>query len=90
MQQRVRSSPTPERHYQCIRDKLGVHFRLYRPADDAAKEEFDDGRNVKPALGCPDIFEVGNPFAVWLIRRQRPVEHVLSDGRSRVLAFVFR
>ena len=55
----------------------------YRP------ERIDDGRNVEPALGRPDVREVGDPFAVRLIRNELPIEDIGRHDR-RTFALVLR
>jgi hypothetical protein len=63
MQQRIRFATTPDRHHQCVGDKLRGHCSAHRPADDAAREQVDHRRDIEPAFGRPDISEVGHPFA---------------------------
>jgi hypothetical protein len=45
-----------------------------------AGEEIDDGRHIEPALRCPHIREVSDPFAVGSGRFEAAIEHVRSDG----------
>jgi putative transposase len=45
-------------------------LRLHRPADEAAREQVDYGRNVEPAFGRPDVGEVGNPLLVRPLRSE--------------------
>ncbi len=84
MQQRSWLPAPPDGHHQRIRDQLRRLFRLHRPADDKAREEIRQkiisGRNVEPSFGRPDIGEVGDPFAVRLIGRKLPVEHILRES----------
>ena len=87
MQKGVGLASPPDRHQQRVRDKLRRHLRFHRPADNAAREEIDDGSHVEPALGRPDIDEVGDPFAVGLIGRELPVEHVRRDGSLNCTLF---
>ncbi len=44
------------------------------------REKIDDGSYIQPALRCPDIGEVSDPFAVWCGRFEAAVEHVWRDG----------
>ena len=44
----------------------------------------------EPTLGSPDIGEVGNPFAVGLVRRELAIEHIRRDRRGRAFVVVFR
>ena len=88
MQQRIRATAPPDRHHQRIRDELRIHLGFHRPADDAARKQVDYGGDVEPALGCPDIGEVGDPFTVGLVRRKLAIEHIRRDRRSRTFAIV--
>jgi hypothetical protein len=47
--------PSPDRHHQSVGDQLRRHGCTHRPADHAPREQIDDRRYIKPALGCPDI-----------------------------------
>jgi hypothetical protein len=64
MQQGVGPSAPPDRHHERIRDELGGHLGLHRPADDSSRKEVDHGRDIEPALGRPDIREVRDPSLV--------------------------
>ena len=46
MQQRIRLAPPPDRHHQSVGDELRRHPGAHRPADDAAREQIDDGSHV--------------------------------------------
>ena len=79
MQQRVGLTlcarlPSPTR-----RSRTGCHLSTHRPADRAPGEQVDDGGH-SDTLRCPDICEVGNPFAVGSGRFEAAVEYVGSDG----------
>lgn len=65
----------PDRQDEGVGDKLRRHLRLRRPADDAPGEQVDDGRNVGPTFGGPDISEVGDPLLV----RGRGLEGAVED-----------
>src|SRR5947209_1287811 len=80
MQQRIRFTPTPDRHHQSIGNELCRHRCAHRPADDTSGEEIDDGRDIEPALSSPDIGEVRNPFAVWSRCFKAAIENVGSNG----------
>src|SRR6185503_19381370 len=47
----VRLAAPPDRHDQRVGNELSRHAGAHRPADDAAREEVDDGGHVEPALG---------------------------------------
>ena len=69
VQQGIGLATPPDRHDERIRDELRGHLRLHRPADNAAREQVDHCRNVKPAFGRPDVGEVGDPLAVRTLRQ---------------------
>jgi hypothetical protein len=71
-----------DRHDQCVEDKLRCHGVTHRPADDAPREQVDDGSDVQPALGGPDIGEVGDPHLVRRVGGELAIEHVAGDDRS--------
>ena len=79
MQQRVRFAPSPDRHHQGVGDELCCHRSAHRPADHAPREQIDHGSHIEPALRCPDIGEVSDPFAVGSGGFEAAVEHVGSD-----------
>src|SRR3954452_777034 len=61
------------------------------PTADPAKppgEEIDDSSHIEPALGGPDVVEVGNPFAIWCMRFEAAIEHIRSDGADLPLTQV--
>jgi hypothetical protein len=80
MQQSVRFAPSPDCHHQGVGDELGRHRCAHRPANHTAGELIDDGSHIEPALRCPHIGEVSDPFAVGSGRFEAPIEHVGSDG----------
>ena len=82
MQQRIGFAPSPDRHHECIGDELCGHARAHRPADHAAREQVDDGRDIEPAFRRPHVGEVGNPFAIGGRRLEAAIEHVRSDGAA--------
>src|SRR6266851_5042803 len=90
MQQRVRFAPSPDRHDQGIGDELGGHRCVHRPANYPAGEQIDDGSYIEPALRCPHIREVSDPFAVGSGRIEAAVEHVGSDGGDLPLTQIRR
>jgi len=49
----ARAAPAPNRHNKRVGDKLSGHAGTHRPADDAAREQVDDGSNIEPAFGGP-------------------------------------
>jgi hypothetical protein len=88
----------PQTHRSCLKTKggsgtaltLGGHRSAHRPADHAPGEEIDDGRQLEPAFGCPDVGEVSDPFAVWSRRLERAVEHIRSDCGHLPLGWIGR
>ena len=67
-----------------------VISRLHRPADNAAREQVDDCRNVKPAFGRPDVGEVSDPLLVRTLcmNRTGSIEHVRRDSSDRSLTVI--
>ena len=61
-------APSPQRHRQSVRDKIGCHRRPHRPAHNLAREEIKHDGDEEPAFRRPDVREVGGPTAV---RRRR-------------------
>src|SRR5712672_3969234 len=90
MQQRVRFAPSPDRHHQGVSDELGRHRGIHRPANHTAGEEINDGGHIEPALRCPHIREVSDPFAVGSGRFEAAVEHIGSDGGDLPLTQIGR
>jgi hypothetical protein len=80
MQQRIGLAASPDRHHESIRDELCGHRCAHRPADDTSGEQIDDGRDIEPALGSPDIGEVRDPFAIGSRCFEAAIENVGSDG----------
>ena len=80
MQQSIRFAPSPDCHHQGVGDELGRHRGVHRPANHTAGEEIDDGSHIEPALRCPHIGEVSDPFAVGSGRFEAAIEHVGSDA----------
>jgi Transposase DDE domain group 1 len=64
MQQSVGLTSTPDGHHKSIGDELRCHRCVHRPTDHTPREQIDDGSDIEPAFHCPDIGEVGNPFAI--------------------------
>ena len=85
MQQGIRLAPAPDRHDERICHELSRHTGLHRPAYDAAREQIYDGSDVEPALGGPDISEVGDPFPARDIGREPPVQKIGRGGRPLTL-----
>ena len=88
MQKGVRLASAPDGHDERVGDELGVHLRLHRPADNTPREKVDNRSHVEPAFSCPDIGEVGNPFAVGLVRRELAIEHIWRDRGGEPKAVV--
>ena len=51
----------PDGHQQSLQSELRRHARLCRPADDTAREQFDDEALVQPAFMGLDLSDVGHP-----------------------------
>ena len=83
MQQSIRLAASPDRHDERVGDQLRRHAGAHRPADDAPREEVDDGRHIEPALGRPDVGEVGDPLLVRPLRRELAIEKVRRQGGQR-------
>ena len=62
MQQRIRLTPPPDCHQQCVGDQLGRHRRAHRPAHHTSREEINDRRHIEPPFRPPDIRKVSNPL----------------------------
>jgi hypothetical protein len=80
----------PDRHDARIGDVLRRHGGTHRPADDPTREQVEDRRDVQPALGCPDVGEVGRPFAVRCWAFELPLQHVRRNRVGRAHASVDR
>ena len=89
MEQRTGLSPPPDRHHQGIGDKLGGHRGAHRSADHPPGEQVLDRRHIEPALRCPDLAEVGDPFAARSRGLKAAVQHVGGDGRTLAFSNVF-
>ena len=76
--------------HQRVGDELRGHRRAHRPADDAAREQVDDRRNVEPAFRRPDVGEVCDPSTVGRGSSEGAIEHVRSDGGGLPLTDVRR
>src|SRR3981081_98061 len=67
-----------------------VHASAHRPADHPAREQIDHGRYVEPALGRPDVGEIGDPLLVRPLGRELPVQKIRRYGRDLAITFVLR
>jgi len=81
MQQRVSLAPSPDGHHQGVHDQRGIPLGLHRPAHDPTGKQIQHDRHIQPALGSPDVGEVGQPLVVRVIRFEIPVEDVVGDHR---------
>jgi hypothetical protein len=90
MQQCVRFAASPDRHDESVGDELRCHRGAHRPADDATREQIDDGSHIQPTFRGPDIREVSDPFAVRSGCFKGAVEHVRSDGARLPLTQIGR
>jgi hypothetical protein len=50
-----------------------------RPADDAARMQIQDHRQIQPALSGPDVADIASPFLVRLGRTEIPIQQVWRD-----------
>ena len=66
----------PERdgHLQRPDREVTLHAVTHSPADDASGIQIQDHGKIQPALARPDIADVTDPFLVWLIRREVPIQ----------------
>jgi hypothetical protein len=55
-----------------------------------AREQVIYGRHIEPALGGPDVGEVGDPLLIRSFRFELPVQNVQWHGRDLAIAFVLR
>ena len=81
-EQGVRLAAAPDGHHQGVHDQRGIPIGLHRPANHTAREQVQHNRHIQPALGGPDVGEVGQPLLVRMIRFEIPVEDVVGDDRS--------
>jgi hypothetical protein len=53
----------------------------------AKAAQIDDGGHIEPALRCPHIGEVSDPFVIGSGRFEAAVEHIGSDGGDLPLEY---
>lgn len=53
-----------QRHLQCAQDEFLVRTRAHSPADDPARIQVEQDRQVKESLSCPNEGTVAHPDAV--------------------------
>jgi hypothetical protein len=90
MHQSLRLASSPDGHQKGVRNQLRCHAGAHRPADHPAREQVDDGRHVEPALGGPDVGEVGDPLLVRPLGLELPVQKVCRHVRNLAIALVLR
>ena len=94
MEHRLGLATPPDRHDQRVGHQLRGHAAAHRPADDTAREQVDHHGDIEPALGRPDIGEIGHHF--WFCRvtancgRELPIEDVGRHRSWMPLAMVLR
>jgi hypothetical protein len=59
---------------------MRCHLCAHRPADHTSREQIDDDSHIEPSLRCPNVSEVGNPFAIRSGRVEASIEHVGAVG----------
>ena len=77
---------TPNRRRQRLKNQVGLHVPLRSPADNLAREQVQNDRQVKPALVSPDIGDIGDPMRVRRRHRELPVEPVWRHRRRKPAA----
>src|SRR6478735_7687082 len=90
MHQGIRLAAPPDGHQKGVRNQLGRHAGAHRPADHPSREQVDHGRHVEPALGGPDVGEVGDPLLVRPLGHKLTVQKVRRHVRYLAIAFVLR
>ena len=90
MHQSIRLASPPDGHHEGVRNQLRCHAGAHRPANHPAREQVDDSRHVEPALGGPDVGEVGDPLLVRPLGCKLPVQKVRRHVRNLAIAFVLR
>lgn len=65
--------------------ELGRHGGAHRPAYHPAREQVDDGCEIKPAFGSPDIGKVRHPLLVGPVGGELTVQDIAGDDRSFAL-----
>ncbi len=58
---------------------------MHRPAHDAPGVKIHRHGRIQPALGRPDVGEVGHPFLVWRISPELAIQHVVGNGAAHTL-----
>jgi hypothetical protein len=89
MEHRQRLAAPPDRHDQRVGHELRRHGAAHGPADNAARKQVDDHRDIEPTLGRPDIGEIGHPFLVLSGGCELPIEDVGRHRPWMPLAMVF-
>jgi hypothetical protein len=87
-EQRVRPAAPPDGHQKSIRYQLCRHGRTHRPAHHAAREQIDHRCHIEPALGRPEVGEVGDPLLVRTLGGELPVQQVRRHGLELPIAAV--
>ena len=81
----VGGTAVPYCHLQRVGDEFGAHVVAERPADDLARRQIDDRRQVRPPLPGRDVGDVADVTAVDLgAGTKRTPDQVEGRGRGRV------
>jgi hypothetical protein len=82
MQQSRGRSAAPQRHAEGVERQLSRDARAHRPADDAARAQVEDHRQVEPAFPGRNVRDVGHPHRIAGGRRELARQHVGRDGEG--------
>ena len=85
MQECGARTAAPDSHRERVGDELGCHRRMHRPADSTSGIQIEHHRHVEPALMCPDVSKVSDPFLIRRGRRELPIQHIRRECMERPL-----
>lgn len=74
----------PDRHLDRIEDKFGAQMRRDLPTDDDPRVHVENERDVRPALPCRHIRDVGDPQFVGPFGDETPVDQARRTRCRRV------
>lgn len=81
----LEAATTRDRHDQRVGHQLRCHAVAHRQAGDTTREQVGHHRDIEPALGRPDVGEIGHPFLVSPNGRELWSRTVVANCRSRML-----
>jgi len=82
MQQPLARSAARQRHAEGVERELLGDPVAHRPADDAARVQVEDYRQVEPAFPGRNVRDVGHPDRIGRGRRELARQHVGRDGEG--------